>query len=82
MKQKVSAIANGTDIMFEGVMMGQGGGGNPRELRKWFDAYKKPGPWVCPVCQGSVGEDGERVVVYIDLADRNCFQVFHRMHAD
>ncbi len=82
MRNKVSAVARDGVLKFEGMMVTAGAGGNPGAVRKWFDAHQKKGPWVCGVCRASVGEDGERVVVYVDLADPNCFEVVHREHAD
>ena len=81
MKQKVTANIIGGELYFEGVPSVAAGGAKPGDVRKWFDAHKKKGPWVCPVCRESVGTPGERVVVYIDLTDPNCFDIVHRQHA-
>lgn len=82
MRQKVMANVMGGTIYFEGLPSVGGGGAKPGDVRKWFEAHKKKGPWVCPACQESVGKEGERVVVYVDLADPNCFELVHRQHAD
>ncbi len=82
MKNKVSAVVMGGNLYFEGLRSVGGGSANPNEVRRWFDAHKKKGPWVCPVCQESVGAEGDRVAVFVDLADPNCFEVVHRHHPD
>ncbi len=82
MKQKVSAIAYGGVLMFEGVLVRGGKASNPNTVRKWLETHQKKGPWVCSVCNGNVGAEGERVVVLVDLEDGAFFEVVHRQHAD
>ncbi len=79
---KVSAAVMSGDLYFEGLHSVGGGWAKPGDVRKWFDGHKKKAPWVCPVCQESVGAEGERVAVWVDLADSNCFEVVHRHHPD
>lgn len=82
MRQKVMANVIGDAVYFEGLpSVGGGGAAKPGDVRKWFDAHKKKGPWACPVCKESIGSNGGRVVVYVDLDDPNCFEVVHRQHA-
>lgn len=82
MKQRVSAIASGGVLRFEGVLVRGGKGGDATALRKWLDTHQKKGPWVCSVCNESVGAEGERVVVLLDLENADYFVVMHRQHAD
>lgn len=82
MRQKISAMVMGDALFFEGLSSLSSGGAKPGDIRKWFEAHKKKGPWYCLACEGRVGEEGERVIVYVDPDDANYFQVFHRQHAD
>ncbi len=72
----------GGNLYFEGLRSVGGASAKPNDVRKWFDAKKQKGPWVCGMCQESIAEEGERVIVWVDLADPNCFQVVHRYHPD
>lgn len=82
MKQRVSAVARGGVLKFEGLLVRGGQGGDANAVRKWMDAHQKKGPWVCRVCNESVGAEGERVVVFVDLDDGDYFEIVHRQHAD
>lgn len=83
MKSKILAFVMGGVLKFEGVHMRSGvSGGDVKALRKWMESSPKAGPWVCKVCQQSVGTEGERVAVWVDLDDPSHFQVMHRQHAD
>ncbi len=83
MKQKILAFVMGGVLKFEGVQVrGGGGAGDIKALRKWMEGYPKTGPFICKVCQESVGSEGERVAVWVDLEDQNHFEVMHRQHAD
>ncbi len=82
MKLKVSATVSEGILRFEGLHSVGGGWSKPGDLSRWFDAHKTKGPWVCSVCQEGVGEEGERVAVWVDLTDGNCFEVVHRRHPD
>jgi hypothetical protein len=82
-RSKILAFVTGGVLKFEGVHMRAGiSGGDVNALRKWMEAFPKPGPFVCKVCQESVGAEGERVAVWVDLADPSHFEVMHRQHAD
>jgi hypothetical protein len=82
MKQRVSAVARGEVVKFEGLLVRGGQGGDANAVRKWLEVHQRKGPWVCKVCNESVGAEGERVVVFVDLADSDYFEIVHRQHAD
>ncbi len=82
MRQKILAFVMGGVLKFEGVQVRGGSGGDIKALRKWMESAPRSGPWVCKACEESVGKEGERVAVWVDLDDPNHFEVMHRQHAD